>query len=101
MPCLPRTAQTIARTVQDLLAATSAGSVRNTYPNGPGTRPVSVALTATDRAVADSQLADTLQEWGDVDPEGRTAWETARLQDPKANPEAYASRCHRTPAPAH
>lgn len=96
-----RTSQTIARTVQDLLAATSAGAVRNTYPNGPGTRPVPVALTPTERADADSQLADALEEWGDIDPAGRTAWETAFLQDPEANPDAYVSRCHRTASPAH
>ncbi|MFJ5817330.1 hypothetical protein ACIQGT_26050 [Streptomyces sp. NPDC093108] len=102
MSRLPRrTSQTIARTVQDLLAATSADAVRNTYPNGPGTRPVPVALTPTERDVADSQLADALLEWGDVDPAGRTAWEKAFLQDPEANPEVYVSRCHRTAPAAH
>ncbi|MCX4681383.1 hypothetical protein OG413_40005 [Streptomyces sp. NBC_01433] len=98
MSSLPRTPQTIARTVQDLLHAISAGSVRNTYPKGAGTKPVPVELTPAERAVAASQLADVLQEWGDVDPEGRNAWETAFLQDAEADPETYAGRHGRRPA---
>ncbi|MFG2767806.1 hypothetical protein [Streptomyces rubiginosohelvolus] len=102
MSGLPRTAQTIAHTVRALLAATAAGAVRNTYPNGPGTRPVPVALTPDERAAAEIRLADALQEWGDVDPAGRTLWETAFLQDADANPETYATRHHRAAtAPAH
>ncbi|MFI9018725.1 hypothetical protein ACIGZI_32295 [Streptomyces griseus] len=92
MSRLPHPAQTIARTVQDLLTTTSAGPIRNTYPNSPATRPLPVAPTPDERATAHNQLADALQEWGDIDPDGRTAWEKAFLQDAEARPEAFAAR---------
>ncbi|MFC9342874.1 hypothetical protein ACFT0G_06115 [Streptomyces sp. NPDC057020] len=92
MTSIRRTPQTIARSVRDLLYATTPGAVYNTYPHGPGTRPVPVENTARERAVAASLLADTLIEWGDVDPEGRAAWEAAFLDDADANPEAFARR---------
>ncbi|KUL68738.1 MULTISPECIES: hypothetical protein [unclassified Streptomyces] len=58
-----------------------------------------VELTPTERAAATSQLADALEEWGDVDPAGRRAWETAFLQDPEADPQTYAGRSVSVPAP--
>lgn len=92
MTTVRRTPATIARSVRDLLYAVTPGAVYNTYPGGAGTRPVPVQNTAAERAVAASLLADALEEWGDVDPDGRAAWEAAFQDDADANPETYARR---------
>ncbi|MFF8506743.1 hypothetical protein ACF064_01520 [Streptomyces sp. NPDC015492] len=92
MTTIRRTPQTIARSVRDLLYASTPGAVYNTYPNGPGTRPVPVENTAAERAVAASLLADALIEWGEADPQGYAAWEAAFQDDADANPEQYARR---------
>lgn len=92
MSTIRRTPQTIARSVRDLLYASTPGAVYNTYPNGPGTRPVPVENTPAERAVAASLLADTLAEWADADPNGYAAWERAFQDDANANPETFARR---------
>lgn len=85
----PRTSQTIAFNLRQLIAGTEPGAQKKTYPNGPGTRPVMAPLTDEERESDRRDAWDTEQEWFAVDPRGARAWIDAGRD---ANPERYSTR---------
>lgn len=74
---MSRTSQTIAMNLRFHLYVSTPGAVHNTYPDGPGRRPVPVPYTRQELDVNAVGRDRALTEWSVADPDGFTSWSDA------------------------
>lgn len=72
-----RTSQAIAMSLRGALYLASKGAMENTYPNGPGTRPVLAPVPEDVRRKYAGIRKALLTEWRTVDIEGWRLWRNA------------------------
>lgn len=76
------TADTVLANLRWSLAAASHGSVYNTYPNGPGTRPVTREYSDHQRRCHAGDAAGYAETLRELHPQTYAAWQAGQAEHP-------------------